>query len=124
MIGNFTETQVSRLRIAFVNGSSANVKLSKAQLSRVIQSEGILIELLVGLPFESRNRRTNESRNTRTNEISTSINMRYFVNKGKNKLTLSDAPGITLTNSEIKDIMKVFKSLDEFYLKELLHCCH
>ena len=42
----------------------------------------------------------------------------------KEKLTLSDAPGIILTNTEIKDIMKVFKSLDEFYLKELLHYCH
>ena len=42
----------------------------------------------------------------------------------KEKLTLSDAPGIILTNREIKDIMKVFKSLDEFYLKELLHYCH
>ena len=47
-----TETQVSRLRIAFVNGSSANIKLSKAQLSRVIQSGEILVEFLVGLPFE------------------------------------------------------------------------
>ena len=44
MIGNFTETQVSRLRIAFVNGSSANIKLSKAQLPRVMQSGGIIYE--------------------------------------------------------------------------------
>ena len=41
---SLTETQVSRLRIAFVNGSSANIKLSKAQLSRVIQSGGIIYE--------------------------------------------------------------------------------
>ena len=41
-----TNTQVSRLRKAFANNSSANKKLSKAQLSKLVQSEGFLGKLL------------------------------------------------------------------------------
>ena len=41
-----TNTQVSKLRKAFVNNSSANKKLSKAQLSKLVQSEGFLGKLL------------------------------------------------------------------------------
>ena len=36
-----TKTQVSRIRKAFANGSSANVKLSKNQLSKILQLGGI-----------------------------------------------------------------------------------
>ena len=34
-----TETRVSKIRKAFVNGSSASMKFSKTQLSKMIQSE-------------------------------------------------------------------------------------
>ena len=37
-----TNTQVSRFRKAFVNGSSANIKLSKTQLHNIGQSGGFL----------------------------------------------------------------------------------
>ena len=37
-----TNTQVSKLRKAFANGSSANVKLSKTQLHKIGQSGGFL----------------------------------------------------------------------------------
>ena len=46
-----TDTQVSKICKAFVNGSSANIKFSKTQLSKMIQSGGILGELLVALPY-------------------------------------------------------------------------
>ena len=36
-------TQVLRIRKAFANGSSANIKFSKSQLSKMIQSGGLLI---------------------------------------------------------------------------------
>ena len=42
----FTNTQVSRLRKAFANGSSANIKLSKTQLHKIGQSGGFLGRLL------------------------------------------------------------------------------
>ena len=41
-----TNTQVSRLRKAFANGSSANIKLSKTQLHKIRQSERFLGRLL------------------------------------------------------------------------------
>ena len=41
-----TNTQVSKLRKAFANGSSANIKLSKTQLHKIGQSEGFLVRLL------------------------------------------------------------------------------
>ena len=49
-------TQVSNLRKAFANNSSANIKLSKTQLSKMIQSGGFLGRLLgpllkTGLPL-------------------------------------------------------------------------
>ena len=54
MIGNFndetnfpynlllTDTQVSRVRKAFANGSLVNIKFSKTHLSKMIQSGGFL----------------------------------------------------------------------------------
>ena len=41
-----TNRQVSNLRKAFANNSTANIKLSKTQLSRMIQSGGFLGRLL------------------------------------------------------------------------------
>ena len=51
-----TNTQVSKLRKAFVNGSSANMKLSKPQLHKIGKSGGFLGRLLglllkTGLPL-------------------------------------------------------------------------
>ena len=53
-----TNTQVSNLRKTFANNSSANIKLSKTQLSSMIQSGGFLGRLLgpllkTGLPLMS-----------------------------------------------------------------------
>ena len=54
LIGNFndgtsfphTDTQVSRLRKAFANGPSANIRFLEPQSSKMIQSGGILANLL------------------------------------------------------------------------------
>ena len=45
-----TNTQVSRLRKAFENNSSANVKLSKTQLSEIVQLRRVLDKILGPLP--------------------------------------------------------------------------
>ena len=42
----FADTQVPRLRKAFGNVSSANIKLSKTHLSKIGQSRGFLVRLL------------------------------------------------------------------------------
>ena len=50
-----TDAQVSRLRKAFANNSSANTKLSKTQISKMIQSGGfvlIRIEVVIFLNKE------------------------------------------------------------------------
>ena len=44
-----TDTQVSKIRKAFANGSSANLIFSKIQLSKMIQTGRILDELLVAI---------------------------------------------------------------------------
>ena len=54
-----TNTQVSNLRKAFANNSSANIKLSKTQLSKMMQSRGFSGRLLgpllkTGLPLMSK----------------------------------------------------------------------
>ena len=41
-----TNTQVSRLRKAFANNSSTNIKLSKTQLHEIVQSGGFLGRLV------------------------------------------------------------------------------
>ena len=51
-----TNTQVSRLRKAFANGSSANLKSLKTQLHKIGQSEGFLHRFIgpllkTGLPL-------------------------------------------------------------------------
>ena len=51
-----TNTQVANLCIAFANNSSVNIKLSKTQLSKMIQSAGYLGRLIgpllkTGLPL-------------------------------------------------------------------------
>ena len=62
LIGNFndgtnflhklllTHTEVSKIRKAFSNGSSANRKFSKTQYSTMIKSGAIIDELLAGIP--------------------------------------------------------------------------
>ena len=45
-----TYTQVSKICKAFANGSSANIKFSKTQLSKMIQSGGIVGELIAAIP--------------------------------------------------------------------------
>ena len=72
-----TDTQVSKIPKAFSNGSSANIKFSKAQLSMMIQSGGFTFSDFLDL-----------------------IDPKIY------------GTGIALTNYEIKDMMKVIKSLE------------
>ena len=46
-----TQTRVSKIRKDFANCSSAYINFAKNLLSKMIQSGGILDELLVGLPY-------------------------------------------------------------------------
>ena len=108
LIGNFndetnfahklllTDTQVLKICKAFTNGSSANIKFSKTQLSKIVQLRGVICG----------RRKLGET----------------FLDKQINRFNKEYITGskITLTNNEIKDIMKVMKSLEnkEILLKE------
>ena len=46
----FTDTQVSKTRKASANGSSANTKFLKTHLPKMIQSRGILGDLIAAIP--------------------------------------------------------------------------
>ena len=48
---SLTDTQVSKIRKGFANCSSAYIKFAKNLLSKMIQSGGILDELLASLPY-------------------------------------------------------------------------
>ena len=103
------DTQVSKVRKAFANGLSANKNFSKTQLPNIIQSRVILGELLV-VSYEAETQELIKTAPELTKDAT-----RYFVNKRISKLkkdfTLSECSVITLKNNEIKDIMKVIKSL-------------
>ena len=81
----------------------------------MIQSGGILGELLVALPYAALKAGTQVKRAAELNKDATS----YFFKKGIDlkKILLSEGSGITLTNNEIKDNLKVIKSLkiQKFY---------
>ena len=47
-----TDTQVLRLYKAFANGLSANIKLSKTKLSRMVQSGGSFLGSIENLPHK------------------------------------------------------------------------
>ena len=85
-----TNTQVSKICKTFANGSSANTKFSKTQLSKMIQSGGFALYELTG-PFIRGLSSLPRSIIKRISSITGSV--------------------ITLANNEIKDI-KVITSLE------------
>ena len=117
-----TNTKVSKLRKAFANGSSAKIKLLKIQLDEIGQSRGFLgINYLIApikgllsvLKFID-----NEFKNVlkNNNKISGTIKT---VDSSIKDIKKFFRVGITVTGNEIKDLMKVIKSLEntEVFLK-------
>ena len=115
-----TNTQVSKGRKAFANVSSTNIKFSKTQFSKMIQSGGILGDLLMAIPqvmfLAGKEALKKVSLAPKLAPILAEKATEYYINKGINELNKkfksSKGTGITLTNNEIKDIMKMIKSLE------------
>ena len=103
---SLTDTQVSKIHKAFANGSSANLKFSKTQLSKIVLLGGVLHDIpifgnvLSGIAKKG----TDITRNLGKKFLDKQID-RF----NKEYIAVS---GITLTNNEIKDIVKVIKSLE------------
>ena len=120
-----TNTQVSNLCKAFSNNSSANIKLSKTQLSKIIQSGGFLEELLgpllkTELPLISNAIKPLAKSvliplglTAVASAVDAGIHKK-ILGLGNNRYS-SSAPHITLiiSNDEINDIIKIVKSLED-----------
>ena len=105
-----TNTQNLKLLEAFSNGSSANIKYSKTQLSKIIQ----FIKDHLRWSYSS-------SKIIKKKELINALADAGFNaadKKIKEKILTITGSGITLTEIEIKDIMKVIRSSE--YRKTLL----
>ena len=125
MIGNFidgtnfphelllTNRQVVNLRKAFANNSSVNIKLSKTQFFKVIQSGWLLGRLLdpllkTGLPL------IKNLIKTLAKSILISLGLTTTADAGIHKKILgSGTTTQIISNDEMEDIMKIVKSLED-----------
>ena len=113
-----TNTQVSNLGKAFANNSSANIKLSKTQLSKMIQSGGFLGRLFgplvkTGLPLISNVIKPLAKSvliplglTAAASATDAGIHKK-ILGSGHNNTTL------IISNDEINDIIKIVKSLED-----------
>ena len=102
-----TDTQVSKICKAFANGSSANIKFSKTQLSKIVYSGGVLWDMpVLGNILSSMAKKgTVIAKNLEKKILDKQMdqfNQEYITGSG-----------VTLTNNEIKDIIKVIRSLEK-----------
>ena len=109
--------QVSNLRKAFANHLSADIKLSKTQLSKMIQSRGFLGRLLgpllkTGLPL-IKNAIKPLAKSVLISLGSTAA--ASAADAGVHKKILESGHNNTtiISNDEIKDIIKIVKSLED-----------
>ena len=111
-----TNTQVSHLRKAFANNSSVDIKFSKTQLSKMIQSEGFLGRLLgpllkTGLPLIS----------NVIKPLAKSVLIplgltaaALAANAGIHKKILgSGNTTVIISNEDMEDLIKIVKSLED-----------
>ena len=104
-----TDTQVSKICKTFANGSSVNIKFSKTQLSRMIQSGGFSVYDIVDL-IKMFNKTIND---ISLNDIIKTVNTsKFIIGALKSVFRDSSGAGIALTNNETKDIIKVIKSFE------------
>ena len=111
-----TNTQVSKIRKAFANGSLANIKLSKTQLHKIGQSGRFLGKLLIpllktGLPLIGNILKPLAKSvliplglTAATSATDAAIHKQMF---GSGNTTL------IISNEEMNDIMKIIKPLEE-----------
>ena len=112
---SLTDTQVSKICKGFANGSLANIKVSKTQLSKMIQSGKIVIRDL------SIFRNILSSAAKKGTDIARSLWKDFLdkqIDKFNKEYITGEGSGITLSNNEKKDIMiKLITSLE---IKEIL----
>ena len=112
-----TNKQVSNLRKAFANNSSADIKLSKTQLSKMIQAGGFLGKLL-GPLLKTRLPLISNVIKPLAKSVLIPLGLTAAASAadaGIHKKILGSCNNITLiiSNDEINDIIKVVKSLED-----------
>ena len=95
--------QVANIRKAFANHSSIDIKLSKTQLSKMIQSGGFLGNLLGKLAPLAKNVLAPLGISAAMSAIDGSI---------KKKMLGSGTTTLIISNDEMDDILKIVKSLE------------
>ena len=109
-----TNRQVANIRKGFANHSSTDIKLSKTQLSKMIQSGGFLGNLLgklagplmkVAMPL-AKNVLAPLGLSAARSAIDGSI---------KKKMLGSGTTTLIISNDEMDDILKIVKSLENFW---------
>ena len=118
-----TDTEVSKVHKAFENGSWANIKFSKTQFSKIVQFGGFLfgpptLPEITSLVNPIINSFVKELKNTGTKKLNIDILVDTWLNiidkKIKNGISLIKVSWITLTNNEMKYLIKVFEPLENF----------
>ena len=111
-----TNTQVSKLSKAFENGSSANTKLSKTQLHKIVQSGGFLGRPLgplvkTGLPLIANVLKPLARRDFNPLGLTAAVSA---ANAAIHKNMFGSGTATLITsNKKMNDIMKIIKSLEE-----------
>ena len=117
--GNFphelllTNRQVSRICKAFSNNSSTDIKFSKTQLSKMIQSEGLLGKLL-GPLLKTVLPLIKNVINPLAKSVLISLRLTAAADAGIHKKILRSGNTTTLiiSNKDMEDLIKIVKSLE------------
>ena len=107
-----TNRQVANIRKAFANHSSIDIKLSKTQLSKMIQSGGFLRNLLGKLAGLLMKVAMPLAKNL-LGPLGLSAAMSAIDGSIKKKMLGSGATTLIISNEEMGDILKIVKSLGD-----------
>ena len=107
-----TNRQVANIRKAFANHSSIDTKLSKIQLSKMIQSGGFLGNLLGKLAGPLMTVAMPLAKNVLA-PLGLSAAMSAIDGSIKKKMLGSGATTLIISNDEMDDILKIVKSLED-----------
>ena len=106
-----TNRQVANIRKAFANHSSIDIKLSKTQLSKMIQSGGFLGNLLRKLAVPLMKVAMPLGKNALA-PLGLSATMSAIDGSTKKKMIGSRTTTLIISNGEMDDILKIVKSLE------------
>ena len=108
-----TNRQVANIRKAFANHSLIDIKLSKTQLSKTIQSGGFLGNLLGKLAGPLMKVAMPLAKNVLA-PLGLSAAISAIDGSIKKKMLVSGATTLIISNDEMDDILKIVKSLEDF----------